>query len=180
MGARPHRAGRLTDVDADATRLLERILAFLGEIGVAAREQPIDEATFLPGIRVSGGALVFDRTRLRWPADLLHEAAHVALTSAARRPALDDALDAETPDAIGEVEAIAWSFAATTHLDVPLDQLFHPDGYHGHSQGLALAYSLGVHHGAAGLAALGLCAVGAEAQRRGLRPYPHMLRWLRD
>jgi len=58
--------------------------------------------------------------------------------------------------------------------------LFHADGYHGHSQGLALAYSLGVHHGAAGLAALGLCAVGAEAQRLGVRAYPHMLRWLRD
>ena len=180
MGAWPHRAGRLTRVDADTTRLLERILAFLGEIGVVAREQPIDDATFLPGIRVTRGTLVFDRTRLRWPADLLHEAAHVALTSEARRPALDDALGAEPPDAIGEVEAIAWSFAATTRLDVPLDQLFHADGYHGHSQGLALAYSLGVHHGAAGLAALGLCAIGAEAQRVGVPPYPHMLRWLRD
>ena len=180
MGARPHRPGRLTRVDIDATRLLERILAFLARIGVVAHDQSIDEPTFLPGIRVTGGALVFDRQRLRWPADLLHEAAHVALTSAARRPALDDALGAEPPDAISEVEAIAWSFAAATHLDVPLDELFHPDGYHGHSQGLALAYSLGVHHGATGLAALGLCAVGAQAQRDGVQPYPHMLRWLRD
>jgi hypothetical protein len=167
-------------VDVGTTLPLERILGFLGEIGVAVREQPIDEPTFLPGIRVTGGALVFDRARLDWPTDLLHEAAHVALTSAARRPALDDALEAEPPDAVGEVEAIAWSFAATTRLGVPLDQLFHAGGYRGHSQGLALAYSLGVYSGAAGLAALGLCAVGAEAQRLGVQPYPHMLRWLRD
>lgn len=167
-------------MDADATRLLERILAFLGEAGVVVREEPIDAPTFLPGIRVTGGVLVFDRARLDWPGDLLHEAAHVALTSAARRAALDDALEAEPPDAIGEVEAIAWSFAAATRIELPLDQLFHADGYRGHSQGLALAYSLGVYHGAAGLAAFGLTAVGEQARRLGVRPYPHMLRWLRD
>lgn len=167
-------------MDAGTTPLLERILGFLDGIGVAVREQPIDEPTFLPGIRVTGGALVFDRTRLDWPADLLHEAAHVALTSAARRPALDDALQAEPPDAVGEVEAIAWSFAAATRLGVPLGQLFHAGGYRGQSHGLALSYSLGVYVGVAGLAALDLCAVGAEAQRLGVRPYPHMLRWLRD
>jgi hypothetical protein len=92
-----------------AMHALERIVAFLGRIGVGVREQPIGETTFLPGIRVAGGTLVFDRSRLDWPADLLHEAAHVALTSAARRPALDDALEAAPPDAVGEVEAIAWS-----------------------------------------------------------------------
>lgn len=167
-------------MDVAATHLLERILAFLGSIGVRTREQPIEGPTFLPGIRVTGGTLVFDRTRLAWPADLLHEAAHVALTSAARRPALDDALEAEPPDAIGEVVAIAWSFAAATRLDVPLDQLFHADGYRGHSRGLALSYSLGVYHGCSGLAALGLCATGAEAERAGVPAYPHMLRWLRD
>jgi hypothetical protein len=167
-------------VDPDSTRALERILAFLGEIGVVTREQPIDVPTFLPGIRVNGGVLVFDRSRLDWPGDLLHEAAHVALTSAGRRTALEDALEAEPPDALGEVEAIAWSFAAATRVGLPLDQLFHAGGYHGHSQGLALAYSLGVHHGAAGLAALGLTAIGEQALRLGVRPYPHMLRWLRD
>ena len=167
-------------MDAAGTPALERILAFLGDVGVVVREEPIEGSTFLPGIRVSGGALVFDRARLDWPSDLLHEAAHVALTSPARRAALDDALEAEPPDAIGEVEAIAWSFAAATHLQLPLDQLFHPGGYRGHSQGLALAYSLGVYHGAAGLAAFGLTAIGEQAQRLGVRPYPHMLRWLRD
>jgi hypothetical protein len=147
-------------VDATAATTLERILAFLDEVGVAVREEPIDAPTFLPGIRVTGGVLVFDRARLDWPGDLLHEAAHVALTSAARRNALDDALDAEPPDAIGEVEAIAWSFAAATRLGLPLEQLFHPDGYRGQSQALALSYSLGVYPGVAGLAALGLTAAG--------------------
>ena len=70
--------------------------------------------------------------------------------------------------------------AAATRIELPLDQLFHSDGYRGHSQGLALAYSLGVYHGAAGLAAFGLTAVGEQARRLGVRPYPHMLRWLRE
>jgi hypothetical protein len=66
------------------------------------------------------------------------------------------------------------------HLAVPADALFHAGGYRGQSQGLALSFSLGVYVGAAGLAALGLCAIGDDARRRGVAPYPHMLRWLRD
>jgi hypothetical protein len=161
--------------------MLPAILDFLAAIGLPARATCLDAPTFLPGIRISRGELLFDPARLRWPCDLLHEAAHVALVPAARRCALDDALGEVEQDAgAGEVEAIAWSWAAIVHLGLDYSALFHPDGYRGQSAALMLTYSLGVFPGAAGLARLGLTATGGEARDRGVAPYPHMLRWLRE
>lgn len=160
---------------------LERIVAFLAGIGLAPRASALDDGTFLPGIRITRGELVYDRARLAWPADLLHEAGHLALTPAAHRSEVDDALTVEQhfPHG-GEVESIAWSYAASVRLALPIGDLFHAGGYRGQSPGLARSFSLGVYVGAAGLAALGLCVIGEDARRRGIAPYPHMLRWLRD
>ncbi|HEU4663516.1 MAG TPA: hypothetical protein VFS55_05765 [Dokdonella sp.] len=160
---------------------LERIVVFLAGIGLPVRAAALDGDTFLPGIRIARGELVYDPARLDWPTDLLHEAGHIALTPRAHRAGLDDALTEQQhfPHG-GEVESIAWSFAASVHLALPADALFHPGGYRGQSHGLALSFSLGVYVGAAGLAALDLCAIGEDARRRGVAPYPHMLRWLRD
>lgn len=164
-------------MDADATG---RIVAFLRGIGLDVREEPLDADTFLPGVRIVRGAIVYDRERLAWPGDLLHEAAHVALTPSSYRHALDDALDGEVAHPHGgEVESIAWSVAAALHLGLPLALLFHAGGYHGHSLSLARSYELGVYPGAAGLAALALCTLPSQA-RPGAPAYPHMLRWLRD
>ncbi|WP_395680251.1 hypothetical protein [Dokdonella sp.] len=161
--------------------MLERIVPFLARIGLPPRAATLDGDTFLPGIRITRGELVYDPARLAWPADLLHEAGHVALVPAAQRGALDDALTSEQHfEHGGEVESIAWSYAASVQLALPLTDLFHAGGYRGQSHGLAQSYSLGVYVGVAGLAALGLCAVGEDARRRGVAPYPHMLRWLRD
>src|SRR6476661_6369782 len=97
---------------------LPSILSFLTEIGLPVREdKQIPEETFLPGLCISRGTLLFDRARLTWPGDLLHEAGHLAVTPAAQRHLLDDRLSPETeaPDA-GEIEATAWSFAAANYL----------------------------------------------------------------
>jgi hypothetical protein len=160
---------------------LESIIAFLKEIGVPVREEELSGETFLPGIRISAGTLVYDRTRLKWPGDLLHEAGHLAVTPANRRHALDDRLSAEQEAAdAGETEAIAWSFAAAIHLALPLAQLFHHEGYRRYAQQLIFSFSLGVYPGSAGLARAGLAALGRDATARGVRPYPYMLRWLRE
>ncbi|MGN6520840.1 MAG: hypothetical protein ACTHK2_15575 [Dokdonella sp.] len=160
---------------------LERIVAFLAGIGLPPRAATLDDGTFLPGIRITRGELVYDPARLAWPSDLLHEAGHIALTPAAHRGALDDALTAEQHfEHGGEVESIAWSYAASVRLSMPVEALFHEGGYRGHAPGLAQSFSLGVYVGVAGLAALGLCAIGEDARRRGIEPYPHMLQWLRD
>lgn len=160
---------------------LDRIVAFLAGIGLPPRAATLDGDTFLPGIRITRGELVYDPARIAWPADLLHEAGHIALVPAAHRAALDDALSAEQHfEHGGEVESIAWSYAASVRLALPVTDLFHEGGYRGQSPGLALSFSLGVYVGVAGLVALGLCATGDDARRRGVEPYPHMLRWLRD
>lgn len=160
---------------------LGRIVAFLAGIGLPPRAATLQRDTFLPGIRITRGELVYDPSRLAWPTDLLHEAGHIALTPSAHRAAIDDALTAgQHYEHGGEVESIAWSYAASVRLALPAGELFHEGGYRGHSPGLARSFSLGVYVGVAGLAALGLCAIGEDARRRGIEPYPHMLRWLRD
>ena len=160
---------------------ITRAVAFLRETGLIVEECALDEPCFLPGVRIRRGALVFDRKRLLAAGDLLHEAGHIALTPACRRHELDgDVQPAQHHPHGGEVEAIAWSFAASLQVGLPLEQLFHPQGYAGRSQALAFSYSIGVYPGAAGLAELGLAAIGESARRAGVPPYPHMLRWLRD
>ncbi len=159
---------------------LESIVAFLKEIGLSTREETLTEETFLPGIRISQGTLVFDRARLTWPGDLLHEAAHLAIVPAARRCELDDRLaDLEEISDLGEIEATAWSFAAATHLSLPLPELFHEGGYHGRSQSLILTYSAGVYPGVAGLERAGMTVTGVRAVEQGMRAFPCMQRWLR-
>lgn len=158
-----------------------RIVAFLRDIGLAVRETAIDAPSFLPGVRIRHGTLEFDRTRLLAAGDLLHEAGHIALTPARHRHELDgDVRPEQHHPHGGEIEAIAWSYAASLRIGLPIDRLFHAQGYAGRAQALAFAYSIGVYAGAAGLAELGLTAVGDSARRAGVPPYPHMLRWLRD
>lgn len=160
---------------------IARVVAFLRGIGLSVDEATLDEACFLPGVRIRRGALVFDRSRLLAAGDLLHEAGHVALTPAVHRQALDgDVLPTQHHPHGGEVEAIAWSYAAAMRIDLPLEELFHPQGYKGGAHALALSFSVGVYPGSAGLAELALTAVGESARRAGVPPYPHMLRWLRD
>jgi hypothetical protein len=159
---------------------LDSIVAFLTEIGIPVREDKIPDETFLPGLCISRGTLLFDRARLTYPGDLLHEAGHLAVTPAAQRHLLDDRLtgEAEAPDA-GEIETTAWSFAAATYLSLPLTELFHSGGYRGCGDRLIFTFSSGCYPGAAGLARAGMTAIGAEAEAAGVPPYPHMLRWLR-
>ncbi len=76
------------------------------------------------------------------------------------------------------MEAIAWSWAALVHLGLPGEVLFHPAGYKGQAQSLLMAYRLGVYLGASGLARRGLCLLPAQAEGAGVKPYPHMQRWL--
>ncbi len=159
---------------------LEAIVAFLRAAGVEVDEGAVPEGSFLPGVTIAGGRVVYDPARLRWPGDLLHEAGHVAVTPASRRPLLSGTLGSEdeAPGG-GEPEAIAWSWAAAGACGVPADVLFHAGGYLGGAGALVLSFSLGVYPGARGLEEAGLTATGARAAALGVPPYPHMLRWLR-
>lgn len=159
---------------------LPRITTFLHEIGLQVRPGDVPTDSFLPGIRINRGTLVFDALQLKWPGDLLHEAGHLAVTPTSRRAALDGALGDDDPaKEITEVEAIAWSWAALVHLDLPADLLFHPGGYRGSAASLRLSFELGVFPGACRLAQWGMTSVGASALAEGVATYPRMQCWLR-
>jgi hypothetical protein len=165
------------DPDGDPT---DRIVAFLRGIGIVAREAALDDPAFLPGVVIAAGELVFDRARLTWPGDLLHEAGHIAVTPAAQRPLLPGLLDGPPIAFGGEVEATAWAYAATLAIGLAPEVLFHADGYQGRSADLVMVYSHGVYPGGYGLAQAGLARIGEEARRAGVAPYPHMVCWLRE
>lgn len=160
---------------------LDSILAFFRDIQLDANEGFVPADSFLPGVRVSQGTLIYDRGALRWPGDLLHEAGHIAVMPSSLRMTLDDALDAinDIPHA-GEMEATAWAYAAIVHLRLDTSVLFHEGGYKGHSDGLIRSFQYGVYPGAFGLAQADMTMIGEEIKRTGVAPYPEMTRWLRE
>jgi hypothetical protein len=161
--------------------MIDRIVGFLRDIGLPVREGEVGESAFLPGLLIEAGVLVFDRHRLAWPGDLLHEAGHIAVTPSAQRALLPDALDDLSALAHGgEAEATAWAWAASVALGLDPAVLFHEGGYHGRSADLVTTFSLGVYPGSQGLVHAGMTAFEPQARALGVAPYPHMTRWLRD
>ncbi|MET1076853.1 MAG: hypothetical protein ABWY06_02420 [Pseudomonas sp.] len=157
--------------------MLERIVDFLGFIGlhVEAAEVPLD--TVLPAIWVENGCLYYDPQRLRHPGDLLHEAGHLAVAPAAERTSLTGNIDRGPGE---EMMAIAWSWAALTHLRLPPSSVFHAEGYRGGSQSIIDNFSAGRFFGVPMLQWTGMTLEPPQAIARGLAPFPHMLKWLRD
>lgn len=157
------------------------IVNFLLAIGIPVHKAHVPADSFLPGLVIRNGGIVFDEEKLQWPGDLLHEAGHIATMPAAMRSMINDSLD-ELPEVLhaGEIEATAWAYAAALHLDIPPSILFHEGGYHGKSSGLIMTYDLGVYPGCFGLAQAGMTLLGEEATLAGIAPYPHMTRWLRQ
>jgi len=153
--------------------LVGRIVAFVREIGIAVEVAPLEDDTFLPGVAVVAGRLVVDPRRLAWPGDLLHEAGHVAVGDPARRDG------AVSDDAGEEMAALAWSYAAATHLSLDASVPFHEGGYRGEGPTLAENFSKGGYVGVPLLAWWGLTLEPHRATAAGARPYPHMLAWRR-
>lgn len=169
--ATPGAADLLADDFADP--LVGRIVAFLRRIGIPVEVATLEGDTFLPGVVVAGGGLRVDPSRLAWPGDLLHEAGHVAVGDPARRD------DGVSDDPGEEMAALAWSFAAATHLGLDPSVPFHEGGYRGGGKTLAENFSLGGYVGVPMLAMWGLTFEPRRAKAMGTRPYPHMLAWRR-
>lgn len=143
--------------------LMDRIVAFLRNIGLEVQAEAIAGDTILPGIQVDRGVLVYDSTRLQFPGDLLHEAGHLAVKSAADRKLAGFDLGGDPAE---EMMAISWSYAAILHLQLPPEVVFHPAG------GYYLAVPM--------LQWLGLTYAEKHAQEIGAVPYPKMKSWLRQ
>jgi hypothetical protein len=91
---------------------------------------------------------------------------------------LDDVPGLDT--ATLEWAAIPWSYAAALAIGIDPALVFHGGGYHGHSPGLLATFAAGVPIGVHLLEDAGMTATGPRAAARGVEPYPHMLRWLRE
>jgi hypothetical protein len=129
---------------------LDRILAFVDGLGLKAEIGAVPADAFLGGVRIDAGALVVQPENLLTPGDILHEAGHLAVIPARHRAAVHDDVDACVAGILagcsendlagdpalagltnmgGEWQAIAWSYAACVHLDLPLETVFCPGAY---------------------------------------------------
>jgi hypothetical protein len=158
-------------LDPTATRIVD----WLREIGLTVRTAPLDADTFLPGVTLEPGGLVFDPERLLYPGDLLHEAGHLATMLPAERAATGSNAGS---DMGYEIAAQAWSYAAAVHLGLPPETVFHSNGYKGSAAKLAEIYRDG-EAGVPMLQYLGLALNAKRAAEAAIAPYPHMTRWLR-
>lgn len=142
------------------------ICSFLAGIGVELEVGPFDGPDLLPGLAVRRGSIRIDPSAEVFPGDLLHEAGHIAVTAPELRATLDQVGD----DPGEEMAAIAWSVAAARACGVPLEVLFHPEGYKGGSAAMLAAFADNRGPGIPMLGWYGLGEIGA---------FPAMTRWLR-
>jgi len=149
--------------------LIQKLTGWVQSAGVPVRMEPIEGATFLPGLTIESGVLVVDPQRLEWPGDILHEAGHIALAPPSRRAALAGKL-AITP--AEEMAALAWSYAAAVDMGLDPHIVFHEGGYKGGGAQLVVQYASGLPPGGPGAPML---------QWWGLtNSFPRMNLWVRQ
>jgi hypothetical protein len=150
---------------------------FLRDLGLEVEHATLDDTAFLPGLALCDGRILIDESRLLYPGDILHEAGHLAVTSAAERRACGGNL------AVGggeEMAAIAWSYAAALHLGIDPAVVFHLKGYHEGSAAILENFRAGRFLAVPYLQWMGLTLDATRAAQQGCEPYPHLIRWLRD
>lgn len=166
---------------ADTSSHTAAILSFIESIGLKVVERELDEACFLPGLKLGPNCIFMDPTRLLYPGDLLHEAGHLAVVDAETRSKVDSPeLEGIFPTDGDEIAAVLWSYAACMHLNLPLEVVFHPQGYKNESEWLIESFSSGNYIGLPYLQWMGLCYDEQQASAKGEVAFPAMIKWLRD
>jgi len=159
---------------------IKRVLGFLNEIGINVIEKEV-ETSFLPGLELGPNCIYIDYNALLYPGDILHEAGHLAVTTAANRSLIGTTeIAADWPTEGEEIAAILWSYAALNHLQLPLEFVFHPDGYKNDSEWLISNLSNGTYIGLPFLEWIGLCVGKERAEKEQKAAFPAMQKWLRD
>ena len=154
--------------------LTQQLVTFVESIGIKVKACDLPHDTFLPGLDIRHGTLCIDAARLAYPGDILHEAGHIAVA--------DDRCRQQPrfkPTKTEEMAAMAWSFAALTHLGLPADTVFHGDGYQGGGQNLTDAFAQGNGPGVPILGWLGMTTDHNSPGASAKRCFPEMDRWLR-
>jgi hypothetical protein len=168
MTASPITASNKTTIDT--------ICSFLSSIGIDVMVGEVPPGTFLPAIEIKNGKLIYDPAQLNYPGDLLHEAGHIAVTTAAQRPALSGNITENDPQKNGdEMAVLLWSYAACLHIDLPPEVVFHADGYKGESQWIITNFQTGQYIGLPLLVWMGLAHNDKHPEG-----FPKMIKWLRD
>ena len=165
----------MTTIDRTQS-VLAKIVAFLREIGFEIQFATVEGATALSGINVDRGVLVCDPERLKFAGDLLHEAGHLAVKSPTERRQASSNMGSDPAE---EMMAIAWSYAAILHLQLPPEVVFHPEGYRGGSKSIIENFGAGRYFGVPMLQWLGMCQDEKRAKELGAAPFPQMIQWLR-
>ncbi|PXY43537.1 hypothetical protein [Flavobacterium hydrophilum] len=159
---------------------LEKVLTFLNEIGIDVVEKEL-ETSFLPGLDLGPNCLYIDFEKLLYPGDILHEAGHLAVTtSVERKIAGTDKMAADWPSQGEEMGAILWSFAAAKYLELPIEFVFHPNGYKNESEWLISNFTNENYIGLPFLEWTGLALGKVNAEKESKEAFPKMLKWLRD
>lgn len=153
----------------------DRMIAFIRHAGIAVSAGEVPGDSFLPGLTVRDGGIVYDPARLAYPGDLLHEAGHIAVSDPAARPTLSAISD----DPGEEMAAIAWSYAAACAIGIDPAVVFHPHGYRGGATAIIDNFAAGRYFGVPMLEWFGMAADKADAALTGEARYPAMRRWLR-
>lgn len=158
--------------------MLGRIIDFLNEIGIKVKETALKDDCFLPGLFPKESGILLDRTWLKYPGDLLHEAGHVAVTEAHLRPLIGTSkMPEQWPKPGDELGAILWSYAALLHLEIPARVVFHPDGYKGDADWLIEQFENKNYIGLPLLTWMGFCK--NDENQPAATTFPKLEKWLR-
>jgi hypothetical protein len=166
----------LDDAGFDCRTVTAAIVGFLRAVGLRVEPGVVDGVSFVPGIIVERGVIVFDPERMTHPGDLLHEAGHLAVKPPVEREAAGPDLGHDPAE---EMMAIAWSYAAALEIGIAPQSVFHTGGYGGGSHSLIDNFAQGRFLAVPMLQWLGLTLDEKHARQRDTAPYPRMTRWLR-
>ncbi len=157
------------------------ILAFLEKIGVSVKMKKITKKTAIPGILIKNGTLQIDLEQLKFPGDLLHEAGRIALAPKDVRSKLTSPIDSQLDfdAATHSMMTLAWSYAAALETKIPLEVLFHPEGYKGQNESIMHGFKSGMYIGLPMLQWLNMAHDANIAAQKGVQPFPIMQSWLR-
>lgn len=154
--------------------LVTELTTFVRSTGIEVQACPIDWKTQFPGLDIRGGAVLVDESQLIHPGNILHEAGHLAVHDPAHRKQTKF-----LPSRGEELGALAWSYAAVVHLGLTAELVFYAGSYHGWHTSLLENFAEGRYLGVPLLQRYGMAVEARDASGRGVKPYPHMLRWVR-
>lgn len=160
----------------NSPEVIAKITSFAHSLGIETKAQKLAHQTFIPGVDIQDGALVYDLQSLSYPGDLLHELGHIAISKPSDRYQLNGNVTVDHPEKEGEeLAVILWTYAACQHLSIPQSIVFHENGYKGESSWLLENFQNGNFIGLPLLVWMGMTLSNADQEG-----FPKMIKWLRE